>query len=287
MDIDPRPKSLAEAQLASRLAEAGVARAQKPSPDMTGSGAEGQFPPAMEAAGFPDPEADSAVAADGPKTLCTGRVIGPAGRRVRLLSDLSGKGQIWLARVVTSAPDADAGAPDEFRAIKIFLPTAPGVREAGRDERALRADLIGLRVYLTRVKARVELALKLDHPHIARAYGWWQGADGWPFVEMEYVDPQYGYSLAQRLREQGRNGFPFETVLEWLRPVAAALDYGRLDYRLAHQHLDADLVVRHRARDGQAVGIWLGLRTAGTAQRVVRRRRSDRGDGRSSGVGGR
>jgi formylglycine-generating enzyme required for sulfatase activity len=223
-----------------------VTRHEEPSPAMTGSGAEGQVSsasrPALDATGFLDPEADPAVAEGGPETLDSGMVIGPAKRRVRLLSDLGGRGQIWLARVVASAPDTGDGAPEEFRAIKVFLPAATGVREAGRDERALRADLIGWRTYLAKVKARVDLALKLDHPHIARAYGWWHGADGWPFVEMEYVDHQHGRSLAQRLHEQGRNGFPFETVLEWLQPVAAALDYGRRDHRLAHQHLDADMV---------------------------------------------
>jgi formylglycine-generating enzyme required for sulfatase activity len=267
MDIDPRPKSLAEAQLASRLAEAGVARAQEPSPDMTGSGVEGQFPPAMEAAGFPDPEADLAAAEGGSEILAAGMVIGPAQRRFRLVSKLGGRGQIWLTRVVTSAPSAGDGATEEFRAIKIFLPAAAGVREASRDDRTLRADLIGLRGYLARVKARVELASKLDHPHIARAYGWWYGDDGWPFVEMEYVDHQHGRSLAQRLREDGRNGFPFETVLEWLRPIAAALDYGRRERRLAHQHLDAEAVFV--TGEGMVKLLGLGLATEPRKSRSV------------------
>jgi formylglycine-generating enzyme required for sulfatase activity len=195
-----------------------------------------------EVAKLPDPELDPSIAEGGSESLVAGMVMGPAERRVCLLSDLSGRGQVWLTRLVASTPDAGEGAAEELRVIKIFLPAMAGGRDAGREGRTPRADLIGLRSYLTKVKTRVDLALKLDHPHIARAYGWWHGADGWPFVEMEYVDHQHGQSLAQRLREQGRNGFPFESVLDWLRPVAAALDYGRREHRLAHQHLDADLV---------------------------------------------
>ena len=196
----------------------------------------------MERMGLSGTEAEAAGAAGGPEILAAGMVIGPARRRFRLVSDLSGQGQVWQARVVASAPEAGEAAPEEFRAIKIFLPTVVGGRDAERDERALRADVVNSRSYLTKVKARVDLALKLDHPYIARAYGWWHGADGWPFVEMEYLDHQQGRSLEQMLAERGQNGFPFEAVLGWLRPVAAALDYGRRDYRLAHQHLDAGMV---------------------------------------------
>jgi formylglycine-generating enzyme required for sulfatase activity/serine/threonine protein kinase len=196
----------------------------------------------MDAAGFAGPEAEWTVAGGEFESLKAGMVIGPFERRFRLVTDLSGNGRVWLARAVASASDAAEMVLEEARAIKIFLPAAASAREAGRNERALRADLIGLRSYLTRVKARVDLALKLDHPHIVRTFGWWHGTDGWPFVEMEYVDPREGRSLAQLLQERGRNGFPLETVLEWLRPVAAALDHGRRERRLAHQHLDADMV---------------------------------------------
>lgn len=224
---------------------------------MTGSGAEDPSAeassPTPDATGSSDPENELAVAAGGLDILAAGMVIGPARRQFRLVSDLSGRGQIWLARVVGSAPSAGEGALEEFRAIKIFLPSMPGSREAGRGERTPRV----LRSYLTKVKARVELALKLDHPHIARAYGWWHGADGWPLVEMEYVDHQHNRSLAQLLREQGQSGFPFKTMLAWLRPIAAALDYGRRDHRLAHQHLDADTVWVSGSGEVKLVGFGL------------------------------
>ncbi|MCK7579624.1 MAG: protein kinase [Chromatiales bacterium] len=180
----------------------------------------------------------------GLEMLESGMVIGPPERRVRLLHDLGGKGRIWL--VLAVAPDAERARviADEFRAIKLFLPAShvPGARESGRDERLLRADLIGWRTYLAKIRARVEQAMKLDHPHIASVYGWRHGADGWPFAEMEYVDHQRGHSLAQLLREHGQSGLPWDTVLKWLRPVAAALDYARQEHRFAHQHLDADTV---------------------------------------------
>ena len=245
MDLETHPESVAKARAASQPGETGAAHHEGPSPERIGSGAEDRSPlahhPVMNTAEALDSEAEL-VAAAGTEALVAGMVIGPARRRFRLVSTLGDRGQVWLARAIASAPGAADESLEEFRALKIFLPAAAASREAGREERALRADMINLRSYLTKVKARVDLALKLDHPHIARAYGWWQGADGWPFVEMEYLDHQHGHSLAQRLVEQSQSGFPFETVLEWLRPVAAALDYGRREYRLAHQHLDADTV---------------------------------------------
>ncbi len=234
MDLETRSKLSTESHATGASAETGPVRAWEQS-----SAAGGAGPPALEEPEFSLADPGLAPGASDPEALSPGLVIGPPQRRVRLVSDLGGRGQVWLARMIPA--EAGESAPEEFRAIKVFAP-ATGIREAGRDERALRADLINWRTYLTKVRARVELALRLDHPAIARAYGWWHGADGWPLVEMEYIDHQQGRSLAQLLRDQGRNGFPFETMLQWLRPVAAALDYGRREYRLAHQHLDADLV---------------------------------------------
>ncbi len=176
----------------------------------------------------------------GIEPLAPGLVIGPPERRVRLLHDLSSK-RVWLVRAV--APVLGSGkTAEEFQAIKIFLSAShPAMmRESGRDERPQRADIIGLRTYLAKVRARVELAAKLDHPHIAGIWGWRCGADGWPFAEMEYINPHDGRSLAQLLREQGQNGFPWDIVVTWLQPVAEALDYARQEHRLAHQHLDID-----------------------------------------------
>jgi formylglycine-generating enzyme required for sulfatase activity len=245
MDLETHPESLAKARAASQPAEAGARHHEDPAPEPTGTDAEDRSPlanpPATDTAGTFDSEVEPVVAEGGTEILVAGMVIGPARRQFRLVSELGSRGRIWLARAVAPVPNAAESGLEEFRAIKIFLPST-GPREADREERALRVDMINLRSYLTRVRARVDLALKLNHPHIARAQGWWHGADGWPFVEMEYLDHQRGRDLAQLLAEQGRNGFPFETMLEWLRPVAAALDYARREHRLAHQHLDVDTV---------------------------------------------
>ena len=257
MDLETRRESPAKTHSADRLAEAGAALPEEAAPVMKEAGAEGESAPGLDGGGLSDVEANPEVAEEGAETLAAGMVIGPARRRFRLVSDLSGRGQTWLAQVVASTSGEGENALEEFRAIKIFLPSVIGSREGGRDERALRADMVNLRSYLTKVKARVDLALKLEHPHIARAYGWWHGADGWPLVEMEYVDYQHSRSLAQLLREQGRNGFPFEAMLAWLNPVAAALDYGRRDYRLAHQHLDADMVFVTGPKEVKLVGFGL------------------------------
>jgi len=156
------------------------------------------------------------------------------------LHDLSGKQRIWLARIAAPVAREDGDDAESFRAIKIFLPAGHGAREAGRDERALRMDSLGLRAYLTKARARVAVAAKLEHPAIARIYGWRHGADGWPFAEMEYIN-HHAHSLAQLLRQQP-HGLSWDAVLTWLRLVADALDYARLEQRLAHQHLDADTV---------------------------------------------
>ncbi|HCK81716.1 MAG TPA: hypothetical protein DIC59_09665, partial [Candidatus Competibacteraceae bacterium] len=178
------------------------------------------------------------------ESLESGRVIGPSEHRVRLLHDLSGSRRLWLVLAVASATERARGIADEFRAIKLFLPPNLGLapREAGREERSQRADLIGSRAYLAKIRSRVEQAIKLDHPHIARVHGWHQGGDGWAFAEMEYIDQQSSQSLAKLLSEQGRSGLPWDAVSKWLQPVAAALDHARQEQHIGHQHIDADKI---------------------------------------------
>jgi len=234
MDTNKHLEELAEAYAAGRLDEAELARRQE----------QWLTRPALGEGGPPENSAPVGLDPSVSETLGVGLVIGPTERQVRLLHDLSGKRRVWLTRLIPSVARETGELAGDFRAIKIFLPAGqgPGSRDPGRDERGSRADLISLRAYLARTKARVELAARLAHPRIANVYGWWCGADGWPFAEMEYLGHQQGRSLAQRLREQGQKGLPWETVLKWLRPVASALDYARRDHRLAHQHLDAAAV---------------------------------------------
>lgn len=216
---------------------------------------------------------DGAIAPIRAESPRAGILIGPPERRFRLINDLSGRGQAWLARLAPPAPNAGAieQPVEEFRVLRLFLPGATGSEsgqegEAGLSERSARVDAINWRSTVLKVKTRVETAVKLDHPHIARIYGWWQDPDGWPFVEMEHLDHRNGHSLAQLLRENGRNGFPFAKALEWLRPVAAALDYARREHRIAHQHLSSDTVFV--SRDGVVKLLAFGV-TAGHEPRSV------------------
>lgn len=248
MDIETHLEELERAHAAGRFDEAELARRREAvlrgataadhpattSPDN----------PAADGQGQVGSESDGLIEEAGLEALESGTVIGPPEHRVRLLHDLSGKGRVWMVLAVASDTERGRGIADEFRAIKLFPLSihAPGPREAGRDERSQRADLIGSRAYLTKVRTRVEQAMKLDHPHIASIFGWRQGSDGWAFVEMEYVDHQRGHCLAQLLREHGQGGLPWDTALKWLRPVATALDHARQEHRLSHQHLDADTI---------------------------------------------
>lgn len=240
MDIETRLEELAQAYAAGRLNEAELARLQEEALRVVAD--DGDHARSSES-GLSRGESDPGGSPTAPGALTAGRVIGPPDRQMRLVHDLSGRGRIWLAHPAFSSQDGGEPA-DEFRAIKIFLPAGyeSGSIDPVRDERVSRADLIGLRSYLAKVRARVELAVKLDHPVIARIYGWRQGSDGWPFAEMEYLNPHHGRSLAQLLKEQGGDGLSWEMAGKWLRPVAAALDYARREHRLAHQHLDADTV---------------------------------------------
>ena len=246
MDIETRSRELAEAYAEGRLNEVELARRQQAllssATDETLQSAVAD--PTLCIVEGLETEIQAIGDSIGLETLDAGKIIGPADRRVRLLHDLSGEKRIWLARAVASMRGENNGMGEEFQAIKIFLPVGhpATTRESKREERTQRADLIGLRAYLARVRARVELATKLDHLNIAHVRGWRYGADGWPFAEMEYINLRNGYTLAQRLREQGRDGFAWDTVITWLLPVADALDYARREHRIAHQHLDADTV---------------------------------------------
>ncbi|MDQ5910108.1 MAG: hypothetical protein QG599_2204 [Pseudomonadota bacterium] len=233
MDIETRLEELAQAYVTGQLSEAELARLQKEALREAGN---------SSAMGRNYSKASSVNGSAGSDSLSAGKTIGPPERRMQLAHDLSGWRRLWLAHPALSAQGREN--PEEFRAIKILLPVGqePGSGGPVRDERASRVDMINLRSYLAKVKARVQLATRLEHPVIARIYGWRQGADGWPFAEMEYVNPHHGHTLAQLLEESGRNGQTWETIAQWLRPVAMALDYAHGEHRFAHQNIDADTI---------------------------------------------
>ena len=175
--------------------------------------------------------------ADG-TTLAVGQIIGPPERRMRLVHDLSGKGQLWLAQVA----DSDVTL-ENLRAIKIFTPETHQPSTSSGKHEPTRADALGLRAYLAKVQARVDSAMKLDHPNITKTYAWRQDVGAWSFAEMEYVSPQQSQTLRQWLAAQGTADLSWEQITPWLEGIAAALDYARHHYRFAHQHLDSDTVL--------------------------------------------
>lgn len=246
MDIETHLKELAEAYAAGQLDEAEfrqrrAALLEAAKPPVGSEEARDNWH--SEASGQDDGGVRTPAGGASLESLQTDLEIGPPNCRFRLLFQLSNSGRVWLAREVGTAPE-DRLERSVFRALKIFLPAEPELssRDLERDEKAIRADLIGLRAYLARIRARVELAAKLDHPHIATVYGWHYGPDGWPLAEMEYVDPREGQSLAQLLERKGAAGLTWEETLDVARPIASALDYAAREYRFADQHLDVDTV---------------------------------------------
>lgn len=132
-----------------------------------------------------------------PSRFAEGNLVGPF-RLVRLLGR-GGMGEVWLARQADGRLD---------REVALKLPTN---LEAGE----LRAERF--------VRERDILA-KLVHPNIARLYDAGAGADGQPWLALEYVE---GVALDRHVTERGL-GIP--ATLALFRQVLAAVAH-------AHRHL--------------------------------------------------
>lgn len=213
MDIQARLEELAQAYTAGDLHEVELADLQEQALQAYNAGLDGQ-PPATDA-------------------LATriGEVVGNTARQLRLVHPLATDADVWLARVVAQTPK---GANDQFVALKFF--------QASGYAGGSRADAIGTRSYLAKVKARVEAATKLKHPGIVPIHGWSQDLEGCSFAEMEYRGPRHGQTLAQLLDTVKDPLLPWETIAPWLHQIAEALDYAHRNQHLAHQHLSADTV---------------------------------------------
>ena len=142
MDLEKRLGELSEAYAAGQMDEAELARRQQ---ELLQATVKDSTPASVLGQVASPSAAEPAVDGASLGTLNAGMVIGPLDRRFRLLHDLNGKRRIWLARATTTAAADDDDAVNDFRAIKIFRPAGHGMRESGRDDRALRADMIGLR----------------------------------------------------------------------------------------------------------------------------------------------
>ena len=174
--------------------------------------------------------------------LSPGLEIGPPNHRFRLERPLGEeeKSRVWLA-VDLSSPNQN----DPRRALKFFAPSLrdhPQLASLAKnpaDKAAQRAELLNLRPLLVIIRAKATLAALIDHPNIAKVYGWRHGDDGWPFVEMEYLS---GQNLREWLQRQGGK-LDWARVLPLVRAVAAALDHAQQDYRLPHRHLNLENVL--------------------------------------------
>jgi len=168
-----------------------------------------------------------------------GLTIGPAERRFRILRKLGDSNRVWLASEQRDRNKRDSQAR-QYKALKIFAPHSAEElqnrsRPQGKDSKISRVELLNLRAALVRLRAKAEVSALLTHPNIIKVYGWRQGKDGWPFVEMDYLDNRSGRDLQQFLQQEGPCSW--EQALQLLRPIAAALDYAHQKHRLAHRNL--------------------------------------------------
>ncbi|MCP5419510.1 MAG: SUMF1/EgtB/PvdO family nonheme iron enzyme [Gammaproteobacteria bacterium] len=177
--------------------------------------------------------------------LSSGMEIGPPDHRFRLLRRLGDTGRVWL---VADLKEQRVRGTTIHKALKIFAPATTKELEAlvGAEEgvNPTRAEMLTLRAALVHLRAKVEVAVLLKHPNIIRVYGWRQGKDGWPFVEMDYLDNRSGYNLQQLLQREGP--LTWERALSLLHPIASALDYAHQTHRLPHRNLKpSNVVVTH------------------------------------------
>ncbi len=164
--------------------------------------------------------------------------IGPLKHRFRLERPLGepSRSRVWLA--VGPSPQEPGAKP---RALKIYAPRLLEFSPAQvRDADGVlthQPEPPNLRPLLVRIRARATLAAAIDHPNIVKVYGWRNGEDGWPFVEMEYLA---GQSVRQRLQQEGR--LSWAQTLPVLRAVAAALDHVHQRHHLPHRNLKPENV---------------------------------------------
>ena len=174
--------------------------------------------------------------------LTPGLEVGPPNHRFRLERQLGKdkKSRVWLAIELSSQ---NSIAPR--KALKFFAPSlrdSPYLADLVRDQAdkaTQRAELLSLRPLLVIIRTKATLAALIDHPNIAKVYGWRYGEDGWPFVEMEYLS---GCNLRDwRDREKDKQ-VGWVSILPFVRAIAVALDHAHRDYRLPHRHLTLENV---------------------------------------------
>ena len=98
----------------------------------------------------------------------------------------------------------------------------------------------------------IQIAARLQHPHIVPLYDSGQAADFLYYV-MPYID---GESLRQRLQREGR--LPVEDAVNLARAVASALDYAHR-HQIVHRDIKPENVMLH---DGEAMVTDFGIAKA-------------------------
>jgi len=148
--------------------------------------------------------------------LKPGKVIGPTDSRFLLLQEIGGggMGRIWKARDL-GKEDLEGG--QHHKALKVI---APQLQDHPRALEDLKREAIR--------------ASELSHPNVVNVYGWRQGADGWLFIVMDYLE---GRDLDQVLLDEGQPGLGWERTLRILEPMVAALDHAHREHRLVHRDL--------------------------------------------------
>lgn len=211
-----------------------------------GAGGMSHSQPSAVDAGTSEGEGDAAVAINSLDALEAGLEIGPHNHRFRLMRKISpgDQGRVWVAQDLAGT---EQDTRPRFKALKIYaLPAQeqarlqePLVKE---DNKGARLDLMTLRSNLVKLRLRTEIAARLNHSNIVKVYGWRQGKDGWPFLEMDYLDQRAGCALDQLLRKEGNPGLGLEHTLKLLPAIAEALDYSHREHRLAHRYLKLEKV---------------------------------------------
>jgi len=142
--------------------------------------------------------------------------IGPEDSRFRLIRKIGGggMGRVWLARDLN---EETVEGGERYKALKVVSPL---LQDSPRALESLKREAVR--------------ASRLSHPGIINVYGYRQGADGWLFVVMDYLE---GRDLDQLLEEEGPRGLGWARTRQLIQPMADALEYSHREHRLVHRDL--------------------------------------------------
>src|SRR5437879_4575754 len=117
--------------------------------------------------------------------------------------------------------------------------------------------LLGSVRALQQFRREAQALIRLRHPNIVRVHSVGQ-QDDIPYIVMDYVD---GHTLAQEIH--GRGKFSLADVVELLRPIADALDYGHSE-KTFHCDVKPGNIRLYRGRTPVLVDFGIVQTTDGT-----------------------